>query len=146
SRKGIGRERLRKGAERVHDHRPAAARRRQAEEGPGDEMDSGLIDMTRSLAIAALALGLGGPTAAPAQTPPELTNPDIDFTSRPPTSEQYKPLYQRMKDRQILERLAAFLSPINLKGGLALSLEEGDRSCTSANSYYDRRGTLHLCY
>jgi putative metallopeptidase DUF4344 len=117
-------------------------------------MDSGLIDvlrirgagMTRSLAIAALALLLGGATAVHAQTPPELTNEYIDFTYRPPTSEQYKPLYQRMKDRQILERLAAFLSPINLKGGLALSLEEGDRSCTSANSYYDRRGTLHLCY
>jgi Putative metallopeptidase len=102
--------------------------------------------MTRNLAIAALALLLGSPTTAHAQTPPELTNDFIDFSYRPPTSEIYKPIYERMKQRQILERLAAFLSPINLKGGLALSLEEGGKSCVYPNSYYDGRGTLHLCY
>jgi Putative metallopeptidase len=70
----------------------------------------------------------------------------IDYKYNPPTDEKFKETYQRMKDRKILERLAAFLSPLNLRGGLMLSLEEGGNSCKGPNSYYDRRGTLHLCY
>jgi putative metallopeptidase DUF4344 len=106
--------------------------------------------MTRILTTAALAFLLVAPicptTAALAQTDPELTNDYIDFSYHEPKDQKYRALYQRMKDRKILERLAAFLSPIELKGGLALSLEEGGDSCKGPNSYYDRRGTLHLCY
>src|SRR5262249_49602401 len=54
---------------------------------------------------------------------------------------------ERLKKRQLLEQLAAFLSPLKLQGVLVLSLEEGDpRACRGPNSYYDGMGTLHLCY
>jgi len=129
-------------------------------------MDSGLIDdpsalpsvgstrgvaMTRFLTAAVLALVLGCPACptspASAQTNPELTNDLIDFEYHEPESEQYKPLYLRMKERKILERLAEVLSPLKLQGALMLSLEEGDKAnCKYPNSYYDNAGTLHLCY
>src|SRR5882757_4615684 len=85
-------------------------------------------------------------TPVEAQEAPDLTNDMISYDYSPPTSEKFNVLYERMKGRQVLERLAAFLSPLKLRGGLALSLEEGGPNCKHPNSYYDRRGTLHLCY
>jgi hypothetical protein len=115
--------------------------------GGADEVTS----MRRIMTAAALALALAGPLVlgqpAAAQYPPELTNDMIDVEYNEPTSEKYRPLYQRLKERKLLEQLAAFLSPLKLQGGLILSLEEGDpRACAGPNSYYDRAGTLHFCY
>jgi hypothetical protein len=71
----------------------------------------------------------------------------IDIEYNEPSSEKYKPIYQRLKERKILEQLATFLSPLKLQGGLVLSLEEGDpKVCGEPNSYYDGQGRLHLCY
>src|SRR5690349_11061199 len=91
---------------------------------------------------AALALTLGGPVVlakpAAAQYPPELTNDMIEIEYNEPTSAKYRPLYERLKNRKLLEQLAAFLSPLKLQGALVLSLEEGDpRACGGPNSYYD---------
>jgi hypothetical protein len=107
--------------------------------------------MTRILTAAALALVLGGPIAfskpAAAQFPPELQNDMIEIEYNEPTSDKYRPIYERLKNRKILEQLAAFLSPLKLQGALVLSLEEGDpRACGGPNSYYDLAGKLHLCY
>jgi len=110
-----------------------------------------VASLTR-IATAALALVLAGPTyladPAAAQTPPpELKNDMIEVEYNAPKSEKYRPIYERMKERKVLERFAAFLSPLKLQGGLILSLEEGDpRTCGAPNSYYDRQGKLHLCY
>jgi hypothetical protein len=107
--------------------------------------------MARMIRAALLALVLGGPIAfskpAAAQYPPELQNDMIVIEYHEPTSDKYRPIYERLKQRKILEQLAAFLSPLNLQGALVLSLEEGDRrACSGPNSYYDLAGTLHLCY
>jgi hypothetical protein len=107
--------------------------------------------MTRIVTAALLALALGGPIAfskpAAAQFPPELQNEMIEIQYNEPTSAKYRPIYERLKNRKLLEQLAAFLSPLKLQGVLVLSLEEGDpRACGGPNSYYDGAGTLHLCY
>ena len=105
--------------------------------------------MRRIVSAAALVLLVGGATLAAkpaaAQIPPELKNENIDFAYHEPQSEKYRPIYERLKERKILEQLAAFLSPLRLQGALMLSLEEGGPVCRSANSYYSR-STLHLCY
>jgi Putative metallopeptidase len=107
--------------------------------------------MKRIMTAAALALALGGPAVltgpAAAQFPPELQNDMIEIEYNEPTSDKYRPIYERLKERKLLEQLAAFLSPLKLQGVLVLSLEEGDpRACGTPNSYYDLAGKLHLCY
>src|SRR5262245_40587169 len=100
---------------------------------------------TLALALVAGPFVLAKPAAA--QFPPELTNDMIEIEYNEPTSARYRPLYQRLKERKLLEQLAAFLSPLKLQGALVLSLEEGDRrACSGPNSYYDLQGKLHLCY
>src|SRR5262245_17397755 len=110
---------------------------------------SEVSSMTRIATAAVLALVLGCPTLRPAaaQTPPALQNDMIEIEYNEPRSEKYRALYQRLKERKVLERLAAFLSPLKLQGALVLSFEEGDpRSCGGPNSYYDGAGKVHLCY
>src|SRR5262245_8165686 len=102
--------------------------------------------MTAAIVLAfAGAVVFAQPVAA--QYPPELQNDMIEIEYNEPTSAKYMPIYQRLKERKLLEQLAAFLSPLKLQGSLVLSLEEGDpRACSSPNSYYDLAGKLHLCY
>jgi hypothetical protein len=106
--------------------------------------------MNRIATAGALALALGclvsrGPAAA--QTPPLLQNDMIEIEYNEPRSAKYKPIYERLKQRKLLEQLETFLSPLKLQGSLVLSLEEGDaRACGAPNSYYDGRGRVHLCY
>ena len=105
---------------------------------------------TAGATAGALALVLGcfvphGPAAA--QTPPTLQNDMIDIEYNEPRSAKYKPIYERLKQRKLLEQLETFLSPLKLQGGLVLSLEEGDpKACGGPNSYYDGAGRVHLCY
>ena len=88
--------------------------------------------MARIVTAALLALALGGPltfsrpAAAQLQIPPELQNDMIEIEYNEPTSQKYRPIYERLKKRQLLEQLAAFLSPLKLQGVLVLSLEEGE--------------------
>jgi len=105
--------------------------------------------MTRIVSAAAVALVLAacpilGPKPAAAQ--PELKNDMIEFEYVEPRTAKYKPIYQHLKEIKLLERLAQFLSPLKLQGGLVLSLEEGGPACRGPNSYYDMAGKLHLCY
>jgi len=105
---------------------------------------------TLGATVAVLALALGwlvprGPAAA--QTPPVLQNDMIEIEYNEPRSAKYKPIYERLKQRKLLEQLETFLSPLKLQGGLVLSLEEGDpKACGGPNSYYDGFGRVHLCY
>jgi hypothetical protein len=106
--------------------------------------------MTRIATAAAMALALSclaGPRPAAAQTKPTLKNEMIEIEYNEPRSAKYKPIYERLKQRKLLEQLATFLSPLKLQGGLILSLEEGDpKACGGPNSYYDGMGRVHLCY
>jgi hypothetical protein len=106
--------------------------------------------MIRITAVGALALAIGCliPRApAMAQTPPALQNNMIGIYYQQPFNAKYRPIYDRLKERKLLEQVAAFLSPIKLRGRLVLELEEGNPSfCSGPNSYYDLAGGVHLCY
>jgi len=104
--------------------------------------------MTRIVSAAALALVLACPMvrAEPAAAQPELKNDMIEFEYVEPRTAKFKPIYEHLKQIKLLERLAQFLSPLKLQGGLVLSLEEGGPACRGPNSYYDMAGKLHLCY
>ncbi len=86
--------------------------------------------------------------AAGDQAVPRLHNENISIRYLAPRSDKYQTIYERLKARQILEELDAFLSPVNLgTNHLTLSVEEGDDSCKGPNSYYQSEDqTLHLCY
>src|SRR5262245_30304020 len=106
-----------------------------------------IIAAAAAVAITIACPALFGAPAAAQEIPPELANDMIHIEYNAPRSARYRPIYERLKERKLLERLAAFLSPLQLKGALVLSLEEGDpKMCRSPNSYYDMQGTLHLCY
>ena len=80
--------------------------------------------------IGALALVLGclvprGPAAA--QTPPVLQNDMIDIEYNEPRSAKYKPIYERLKQRKLLEQLETFLVASEAAGRLS-ALARGGRS------------------
>lgn len=66
-----------------------------------------------------LFVALAGPAAAQTSVPPELTNPNIVVVYG---SEDGKPeALKWLKDRKMLERIAQFLSPVQLNGKLTVT-------------------------
>ncbi len=89
--------------------------------------------------------GVAAPAAAAESL--QLHNESIFIQYIPPKSDKFQRLYEKLKARQLLEELDAFLSPLDFgENGLTLSVEEGDELCKNPNSYYDGRGVIHLCY
>lgn len=98
-------------------------------------------------AAASLAFILARPAGfslpAGAQEPP-LHNPKIRIEYREP---RYEAIYRRVKERQVLEELDQFLSPLRLKQELTLLVDEGGGNCASPNSYYSpSEHAIHICY
>ena len=103
--------------------------------------------MNRIVSAAAMMLvlaGLGAATQpARAQIPPELKNSKISFAYLPPESTKYQPVMQRLKDRQLLEKLAAFLSPLQLPHAFNLITRE----CKEPNAFYNpSKWRIDICY
>ncbi len=101
--------------------------------------------MTRTVPAAALALllGLAGPAAAQAPLVPELRNPRLTIDYVEPRSDEFQDLYRRLKQRQVLEELAQFLSPLKLPLTLRLTFAE----CGMVNADYDPLGLrIRICY
>lgn len=101
--------------------------------------------------VAAVALGFGcqniAVNAAAEESQPELHNENVYIEYHKPKNHKFEPIYRKLKERKLLEEFDAFLSPLQLKAALILSLEQGDpRNCNNPNSYFDGKDTLHLCY
>jgi len=97
------------------------------------------------IAALMMALGLAVATVPPAnaQIPAELKNPKISFAYTPPDNAKYEPIMQRLKDRQLLEKLAAFLSPLQLPHPFSLITRE----CKEPNAFYNPGGwRIEICY
>jgi Putative metallopeptidase len=100
--------------------------------------------MLRIVALSA-ALATAGALAQPAhaQIPPELKNSKIQFAYVPPENAKHEPIMQRLKDRQLLEKLAAFLSPLQLPHAFYLITRE----CKEPNAFYNpARWRIEICY
>jgi Putative metallopeptidase len=99
--------------------------------------------MTRVLPALAAAVICAGLSCAPAAAQlAELQNSRIEVKYQPPQLSRLEPLYQRLQQRQVLEELKAFLSPLRLTRKLTLNTKQ----CNEVNAFYSRSEGLILCY
>jgi hypothetical protein len=88
------------------------------------------------------------PVAAQSQPPatlpqgPALQNPQIDIAYVPPTSPNFRPIYERMKNRQVLEEFRQFVTPLRLPRRLTIKIEQ----CNAPSRPYTPGGAVTLCY
>src|ERR1700754_4360966 len=99
------------------------------------------------IAVTVIALSWFGvaslPASAQAQIPPELKNSKISFSYIPPENPKYGPIMQRLKQRELLEELAAFLSPLQLPHPFYLITRE----CKEPNAFYSPANwRIKICY
>jgi hypothetical protein len=115
--------------------------------------DTGEHEMSRSRAARGqpailLALFLAASTIfalpAAAQSWKSIpANPDVEFTYIPPEAPELKSVYERLKERQVLEELRHFLAPLRLPHLLHIRTAQ----CNQANAFYNPRDrSITLCY
>jgi hypothetical protein len=95
-----------------------------------------------ALAGALAAALFAGPAAAQMQIPPELSNSQIEVEYAVPSDPALREVYERLKARQPLEVLAAFLSPLRLPHKQKIRLDQ----CGSIFKDYEPKGPVTLCY
>ncbi len=106
-----------------------------------------LVRATALLSAAIWLAGLSGPAtaqapSAPPAAPAELANKLIEIAYIEPTNAEHRPLYERLKQRQVLEQLRQFLAPLQLPRKLKVQL----RGCRgSVNAWYSNY-EVTLCY
>lgn len=113
----------------------------------GHVLFNGRGRMNRIVPVAALAAALTwlGVMAQPAraQIPANLKNGKISFDYISPESAKRQEIMQRLKNRQLLERLTAFLSPLQLPHSFKLIARE----CKEPNAFYNpSKWRIEICY
>jgi hypothetical protein len=99
--------------------------------------------MKRIASVAALSLsmvglaGLSSPAAAQ-----DLENSQIEIAYVEPGKAEYRPIYERLKKRHVLEELRAFLAPLQLPKKIAVKIEE----CNQADHPYQPGEPVTICY
>ena len=100
----------------------------------------GLIRPTGRFAILAVAAAINlvacGAIAAP------QPNPLVEIAYIAPKSSRFQPIHDRLKEKRVLERLSAFLSPIVLPSKLPIRIEE----CGALTKVYTRKDGVVICY
>ncbi|MEA2903714.1 MAG: hypothetical protein QOG83_262 [Alphaproteobacteria bacterium] len=81
-------------------------------------------------------------TPASAQVPADLTNDQIKVEYVEPKNSAYRPIYDKLKRRQVLEQLRAFMAPLALTRALTVKLDQ----CGRSSSPYQPGGAVTLCY
>src|SRR5215475_411263 len=103
------------------------------------------IAMNRIVSVAIMAAALLWPLSQPAraQIPAELKNSKISFAYIPPQTPKFGAMMQRLKNRELLEKLAAFLSPLQLPHPFYLITRE----CKQPNAFYSpSEWRIEICY
>jgi hypothetical protein len=102
--------------------------------------------MTRLTCAAALAFALLGPALQPtpgsAQPAPNLENSQVDVSYVPPRDPKFQPIYDRLKNLQVLENLRQFLAPLRLPRKLAIRIDQ----CGAATHSYVPGQGVTICY
>jgi hypothetical protein len=88
-------------------------------------------------AIAALTVG-----PAAAQAPSIPANPQIEIAYREPTNPDFAPIYERLKNRRVLETLQQFLAPLKLDRKLTIKIDQ----CGTTSIPYKPQGPITICY
>ncbi len=104
--------------------------------------------MKRVMCILALGCAAAWPVLQPVEASAQgssvlLQNSKIETKYEPPARSNLKTIYDRLRNRQFLEQLKAFLSPLRLPVPLRITALE----CGVTNSFWwDRLHGLQLCY
>jgi Putative metallopeptidase len=93
-------------------------------------------------ALASAMLCAAASTPALAQFPSDLRNPQIEIAYVEPSDAAYRPIYERLKKRQVLEELQAFLAPLKLPKKLQVRTTQ----CGATSAPYKPGGPVTVCY
>jgi len=102
--------------------------------------------MRRPHRLAALSILAGLTiTASPAlaQRAARATNPQIEIDYRPPRNASFRPIYEQLAARKVLETLQQFLAPLQLPRKLVIRVDECGGAITTA---YKPDGPVTICY
>jgi hypothetical protein len=94
-----------------------------------------------TVALASSCAGFGA-NEAKAQIPAGLQNPQIEIVYNIPSNAAFRPIYDRLKQRQVLEELRAFLAPLKLPRKLTVSVDQ----CGATTRPYKSQGPVTICY
>jgi putative metallopeptidase DUF4344 len=99
---------------------------------------------TVSAATLLFALLAAAAHSAVAQTQPEWgpPNPRIEIAYVEPRDPDLRPFYERLKKRQVLEILQAFLAPLRLPRTIAVKIDQ----CGNTGVHYKPGGAVTICY
>jgi hypothetical protein len=93
-----------------------------------------------SATVGALAmLSLAGQWAPVAQ---DLQNSMVDIAYVEPSEPEYRSIYERLKQRQVLEELQQFLLPLRLPRKVLVHIEQ----CNKGTQRYAEGGPVTICY
>jgi hypothetical protein len=92
-------------------------------------------------ATAAMAQPQPAPAGASAN-PWGLPNPQIAVAYVVPNDPKFRPIYEKLKKRQVLEELQAFLAPLRLPRKLTIKTD----TCGNAAAHYQPGGPVVICY
>jgi Putative metallopeptidase len=104
-----------------------------------------LIAVTWSVCHSAPALAQRPPGMSPSAWDPlksDLRNPQIEIVYEEPKNPNLRPIYERLKKRQVLEELRAFLAPLRLPKPVRVRTAE----CGATTSPYQPDGPVTICY
>ncbi len=69
-------------------------------------------------------------------------NPQIDVAYVEPKDAKFRPIHDKLKKRQVLEQLRAFLSPLRLPRKLLVKVDQ----CGTSGTHYKPGGPVIICY
>lgn len=96
--------------------------------------------LVSSLTLGLAILSLAGYSASAAS--PELRNSQIDIAYSEPGKAEYRPIYERLKARKVLEELQAFLAPLKLPKRVLVEIEQ----CNAPDRPYQPDAPVVICY
>jgi Putative metallopeptidase len=99
--------------------------------------------MTRTTKTLLLGLALLCLPAAAQHAPAQqLQNPNIEIAYVEPANADYRPIYERLKARKVLEELRAFLAPLKLPKKIMVNIDQ----CNAPDRMYQPDGPVTVCY
>ena len=105
-----------------------------------------ISSMKRKLPVIAFAalssLALAAPAAAQPSTSAIAQQSSVKIVYEPPTNTKFTPIYERLKQRRVLEELQAFMAPLRLPRELTVRIAQ----CGSQNLPYKPQGPATVCY
>src|SRR5262249_13129433 len=103
---------------------------------------AGATRMALPAAVLALTWAAADVAPASAQNWAELQNPQIAISYVEPRNSAFRPIYERLKQRQVLEQLSAFMSPLSLTRKLEVKTDQ----CGATTSVFVPGGGVTICY